>query len=155
MDYMENYSLIEYQRDRHTHEKLKEAEIGKLYKESDVAHKVTQHFGNSLSYDFSSLVGTCQFCFIDGGHSRQHLESDTANAMKLLGERGVIVWHDYNIQHRDVRYYLKQLSKTVKLYHIEGTRLAVYFKPELVAPKSQDGGTDPRAASAPPGAPST
>ena len=124
-DYAHVYSLVEYHSDTETHERLKE---------SDAAHKVVQHFGNSLEFDFSPFRGRIEFCFIDGGHSYHHLESDTRNAMDILAERGVIVWHDYNVQHRDIRRFLRALSLKHKLYHIEGTRLVIYLKPERTAP---------------------
>jgi predicted O-methyltransferase YrrM len=129
-DYEEAYSLTEYEGDLRTHDMVKERGVGELYRHSPFAHKVTQLYGDSLVYDFSAYHGQVDFCFIDGGHSYKHVSSDTERMMCCLSNRGVIVWHDYNIQHRDIYKFLNKLGQTKKLYHVSDTRLAVYFAPE-------------------------
>lgn len=129
-DYAHIYSLTEYHDDVRTHESLGGGGVGRIYRESDVASKVRQHYGNSLDFDFAPFRGGMEFIFIDGGHSYRHIESDTRNALMMLAGHGIIVWHDYNVQHRDVRHFLTTLSRSHKLRHIAGTRLVFLLKPE-------------------------
>lgn len=121
-------SLSDYSDDSFCHDKLYTRGIGALYKRSPAGVKVRQLLGDSTSFDFSSFHNTINFVFIDGGHSLRCVRSDTENAFKMLTKSGIIVWHDFNVQHRDVYMYLCNLSKTHKLYWIENTRLAFYTR---------------------------
>lgn len=122
------YSLIEYRGDSSTHAELSDRGLGSIYKATDVAYKVTQLFGDSLTYDYTPFVGQMDLIFIDGGHSYRHVSSDTENALRMVSDRGIIVWHDFNAQHRDVHRFLRRLGKRKKLYHILDTRLVVDFR---------------------------
>lgn len=130
-EYSKLYSLTEYRGDLVTHQLGKSLGIGRLYRESSVAHKVKQLYGDSLKTDFSAFKNSIDFCFVDGGHSYIHLENDSRNAMSMLTGRGVIVWHDYNTQHRDIFKFLNRFSQSHKLFHIKETRLVVYFGPDI------------------------
>lgn len=94
------------------------------YPEKDKIHEL---FGDSSRFDFSPYKGKMDLVFIDGNHSCDFVKSDTENALSMLSERGVIIWHDYDyIIHRDVFQYLNQFSKTHKVYSIPHTRFAIY-----------------------------
>lgn len=121
------YSLTEYHGDRTTHEALRSTEIGELYRKHGVSRKVTQLFGDSLRFDFAPYRKTMDVVFIDGGHSYAHVESDSREAMAMAAEKGIILWHDYNVQHRDIRRFLNAFSEERRLYHIRDTRLVVYL----------------------------
>ena len=67
--------------------------------------------------------------YIDGNHSKEYVHSDTEQAMKMLSNNGIIIWHDYDyIIHRDVFNYLNELSQTHRIYSIPYTRHAIYGK---------------------------
>ncbi|MBL8012699.1 MAG: class I SAM-dependent methyltransferase, partial [Candidatus Omnitrophica bacterium] len=71
--------------------------------------------------------GKIDLVFIDGNHSYEFVKSDTENALEMLSEKGVIIWHDYDyIIHKDVFRYLNKLAKTHKIYSIPHTRFAIY-----------------------------
>lgn len=91
------------------------------------ASKIQQHLGDSTSYDFSSFAkeGSLDFIFIDGGHSYPCVKSDTENALKILSQGGVILWHDYTPLYGGVFTYLLELSKELPLTHIEGTNFVI------------------------------
>jgi hypothetical protein len=93
-----------------------------------VASKVTQHYGDSTSYDFQRFLnhGKVDFAFIDGGHSYECVKSDTENVLKILSPNGVIVWHDYNPHWLGVYRYLNELSNKIPIIHIGDTTLAFY-----------------------------
>lgn len=128
-DYLNSYSLMQLREDDNTHRLNRLRGIGRVYKTSDVANRVVQLIGNSLSFDYRPFLDTIDLCFVDGGHSCQHVKSDTINALSLLRRGGILVWHDYNNQHKEVCCYLNKLACTLKLYHVLNTRLVFYQRP--------------------------
>lgn len=99
----------------------------RIYQNYPEKNKVRELFGDSSQYDFSPYKGKIDLVFIDGNHSYDFVKSDTENALEMLTERGVIIWHDYDyIIHKDVFRYLNKLSKTHKIYSIPHTRFAIY-----------------------------
>jgi predicted O-methyltransferase YrrM len=71
---------------------------GARFADSEVSHKITQLYGDSATYDFEKFVGTVDFLFIDGSHSYEYVIHDSMNALRLVRENGVILWHDYSYQ---------------------------------------------------------
>ncbi len=100
------------------------------FENTRVAHKIKECFGDSTSYDFSELTkeGLLDLIFIDGGHSYQCVKSDTDNALKILSDNGVILWHDFTPFFGGVYQFLCELSKEIPLIHIEGTNLVLYMR---------------------------
>lgn len=125
---IKKHSLLDYYDDNLTHAVLSDREIGMFYKNCSASKKVKQLFGNSLLFNFEDYKEKIDLCFIDGGHSFQCVTKDTENALKMLSDKGVIIWHDFNIQHRDVYDFLMRFSLKHKIWWIKDTRLAIYFK---------------------------
>ena len=70
------------------------------------------------------------FLFIDGGHDRFTVESDTENALVLAAAKkpSCIMWHDYgNAEYPDLTSYLDELSQRLEIFHIEDTMLCAWF----------------------------
>lgn len=57
-----------------------------------------------------------------------HVRADTANAMKMLSPEGVLIWHDYNVQHRDIYRFLNELARRHSLLHVRETRMVIMMK---------------------------
>jgi hypothetical protein len=84
--------------------------------------RITRLFGDSNKYDFSGLSSQIDLIYIDGGHDRITLDSDTKNAFRMLshGHAGCIAWHDYsNPTYPQVEEYLDRLSNSQDLFHVE------------------------------------
>lgn len=92
--------------------------------------RITRLYGDTMDYDFSAWYGRIDLCFIDACHSYKYVKSDSENAFRMLKEGGIIVWHDFDINHYDVFRYLNGLSGRKRLYSVPGTSLAVYFNGE-------------------------
>ncbi len=105
-----------------------ERRIERRFLNTDVSHKVHQHYGNSLTYDFASFFPAERpdFIFIDAGHSYQCVKSDSEKALAVLDDGGTIVWQDYSTGWPGVYQYLVELSAQLKLVHIAGTSLVIY-----------------------------
>ena len=102
-------------------------QLGRQYQGHPLAARIRQIYGDSGALDWNSLGGPFDLVFIDGCHSEAYVRSDSRNAMEHLVPGGVIVWHDYGMI-AEVSKVVDQLArevKTMKVYAIEGTRLAV------------------------------
>jgi len=101
------------------------------YEVLDAPGKVTQHWGDSATFDFSPWRDRCDLVYIDGAHSEAYVRCDTKNAFEMLAENGAIVWDDYWRQVRGVPLVLNELRHDVQLYRVPGTRLVVHLSPSL------------------------
>lgn len=85
--------------------------------------------GNTYTYDFSPYEGKMDFIFVDGGHDYETVKNDSGKALKMVSDKGVIVWHDYNKEvHPGVYRYLMELSQTLPIIAIGSTSMAIYKK---------------------------
>jgi predicted O-methyltransferase YrrM len=72
------------------------------------------------------LVGSVDLVFVDGGHDTETVTIDTANARTMVGDSGVIVWHDFNSGiHGDVTTFVNGLAKHEVIVCIQHTMLAI------------------------------
>jgi predicted O-methyltransferase YrrM len=92
--------------------------------------KIVELFGDSMTFDFSPYFGKMDFIFIDANHSHAYVKSDTENALKMLSDRGVILWHDYDFIHPGVFKVINEAAKTKRIYYIERTRYALFINRE-------------------------
>ncbi|MBV8457354.1 MAG: class I SAM-dependent methyltransferase [Acetobacteraceae bacterium] len=74
---------------------IDKAASGTRFAGTDVAPKITQMFGDSAAYDFRLFSGKIDLVFIDGSHAYEYVRRDSATAMNLLRQGGIILWHDY------------------------------------------------------------
>jgi len=98
------------------------------FKGTAVESKITQCYGNSLTFDFGKFTtnGKPQLIFIDAGHSYECVRNDSEKALKILDSHGIIIWQDYSADWPGVFRYLGELCRTHRLLHISGTSLVVY-----------------------------
>jgi hypothetical protein len=89
---------------------------------------VTQHWGDSATFDFSPWFGKCDLVYVDGAHSKAYVESDTSNAVRMVSDRGAIVWDDYWWRLRGVQEILDHRTD-LNIARVPQTRLAVYLTP--------------------------
>ena len=72
------------------------------------------------------LEGSVDLVFVDGGHDTETVTIDTRNARRMIGDSGVIVWHDFNSGiHSDVTTFVDGLAKTETIVCIQHTMLAI------------------------------
>lgn len=77
--------------------------------------RFTQLIGDSHKLRANDLLesyGHFDLVFIDGDHSYEGVSQDTELVRKIIGERGVICWHDANPRQKymDVRLFLEKES---------------------------------------------
>lgn len=106
---------------------LSEDEIGYVSKQCQIhKNQVEQLFGDSAQFDFSSYKEQIDVVFIDGAHSAAYIKSDTENALTMVHDNSLIIWHDYKYACPEVVEYLNKMAKDYKLYHIKNTSLVIY-----------------------------
>jgi predicted O-methyltransferase YrrM len=72
------------------------------------------------------LTGAVDLVFVDGGHDLETVAIDTANARKMIGDSGVIVWHDFRSTiHGDVTTFVETLAKDDLVLHVQHTMMAM------------------------------
>jgi predicted O-methyltransferase YrrM len=99
--------------------------VGSRFRSRPEAARIRQCFGDSTRMDWTALGGPFDVIFIDGGHDRACVASDTRNAFKHLAPGGAIFWHDYGLI-LDVSDVLDETAKSMPISALVGTRLAVY-----------------------------
>lgn len=100
---------------------------------------ITHLYGNSKTYDFSSLGKKFDLIFIDGDHNYDYVKNDTEKIFKnLIHEKSIIVWHDYaytpeKIRHEVLLGILDGTPKEMRkhLYHVSNTLCAIFIKQEF------------------------
>ena len=89
---------------------------------------VVQLLGNSANFDYAAAIdGPVDLVFIDAAHDYANKKCDSENALRLLSDRGMILWHNYaDVGSPEVTQYLADLSRTLPIKHLKNTYLAVY-----------------------------
>ena len=99
--------------------------VGEAFLSDPAITNVTQHFGDSATWDFSPVQGL-DFVFIDGSHTYQYVRSDTIRCAEAAAGRATFVWHDFDYCHYDVvRYLTEMASAGLPVRHIASTNMAM------------------------------
>ena len=103
--------------------------IGAAYRETAHANRVTQHFGDSATFDYDPFSERMDLVFVDGAHTYEYVRSDSENALRMLSPNGAIVWDDCNYRNPGVAKALLELhAASTPVYRVHGTRFAVHHR---------------------------
>lgn len=111
-----------------------DAESVRLFRADPKVKNIVELYGDSASFDFSPWWGRVDFVFIDANHSYEYVKKDSENAFKMISDRGVIVWHDFDFIHPGVYKFIKQLAKSRTIYFVERSRFAIFVNTQKTAP---------------------
>ena len=75
--------------------------------------------GDSAKYDFTKY-NFFDIILIDGSHKYENVVLDSENSIKMIKNKGYIIWHDYSKDHIDV---VKATNLIKKNYSIDIKRL--------------------------------
>ena len=98
---------------------------GRRFADSEHGDRIIQLYGDSANFDYSPYLGNIDFIFVDGAHSFEYVTSDSANALRMLTDRGIIAWHDYASWPGATKALNNLYSTDQRLRWIEDTSLAV------------------------------
>lgn len=130
-DQLASYAYAEGDSRKDTDRALKETSHDRFYYSgTDVESRITQLFGDSKHFDETPYLGRFDLVFVDGSHARSYVESDSAKALRMCKPGGLVLWHDYAGKRiPGVFDALNELSKTLPLVHVAGTKLVAYRRP--------------------------
>jgi predicted O-methyltransferase YrrM len=69
--------------------------IGTAYRGSPAEGRITQLFGDSLSFDFEPYERTADLVLVDAGHEYENGLSDSRAALRLVRPGGIVIWDDF------------------------------------------------------------
>jgi predicted O-methyltransferase YrrM len=112
---------------------IRQRRVGALLHQLGIAERCDQLRCDSMLFDPSPHRGTVELGFIDGAHSKQYVENDTAKMAVMMAERGLVFWHDYGGKgrFRDLTLFLDSLSSRIALHRVLHTSLAWTTASEL------------------------
>jgi Methyltransferase domain len=91
------------------------------------AKRISQLFGDSATFDWSAHVGRAGLVFVDGSHAHDYVMADTDTALKLIAQKGMVIWHDYGVWEGVTRALEEiEASRHLRLRHVRGTSLVVW-----------------------------
>ncbi len=93
------------------------------WKNTPQEQQITQLYGDSRTFDYSPYLGQMDIVLIDGDHSYLTCKSDSAKALKLINNKGIIIWDDYNAL--EVQRAVNELLPTDNIFQLKGTGFAV------------------------------
>lgn len=103
--------------------------IGQHFRGTPQERQITQHYGDSASFDFSQFAGRMDLVLVDGSHSYEYVLNDTRAALTMVAPGGLVVWDDCDDMNPGVLEALSEVSREVDMVRIVTTRLACYRKP--------------------------
>jgi predicted O-methyltransferase YrrM len=101
--------------------------VGWRYAGSPGAERITQLFGDSKTFDYSPWFGSIDVVFVDAGHDYPHGAADSANALRLVRDGGLVVWDDFVPHWWGLVQAIVEVVGERGLKRVEGTNLA-YLK---------------------------
>jgi hypothetical protein len=97
----------------------------RAYEDTVEATRIVQHFGDSAMFDYTPFAGRCDLVYVDGAHSYDYLQNDSARAFELVADRGAVVWDDYWRRLPHVVEFLDSLARP--LVRLPGSRLVAWM----------------------------
>lgn len=105
---------------------LPKLQPGNRFKNSEKGVKITQLYGDSAVFDFSTYADSMDFILVDASHEYEYVKIDTVNAFSMLKRGGMLVWHDYP-NAPGVYKYLNEIAPQIKIFSIKETHIAFTF----------------------------
>jgi hypothetical protein len=91
------------------------------------AGRITQLYGDSAAFDWSAHLGRAGLVFVDGSHAYDYVIADSGTALRLVANKGMVIWHDYGVWEGVTRALEEiEASRHLGLRHVRGTSLVVW-----------------------------
>jgi hypothetical protein len=103
-------------------------QLGKSFRGTPLARNITQHQGDTATYDYSSIPDEITFFLIDGSHTYEYAKGDTLHSFRLARGECSVLWHDCDRYHPGVTSWLGEMIQAgLPVVRVENTSLA-YLK---------------------------
>jgi predicted O-methyltransferase YrrM len=101
-------------------------EVGSCFTGQPEESRITQLWGDSLTFDYGEYAGSVDLVFVDASHEEAFVASDTENALRMVAPGGIVLWHDYTIGWPGVRLVVDRLIDAGEnVIRLESTSLAL------------------------------
>lgn len=102
--------------------------VGRWFRDHPLSTGIEMLTTDAGSFDFAPYQGEIDMIFIDADHTEHAVRRDSAAAFEMLRPGGVVVWHDY-LMLEGVTRALVRMATSIRVFHIEGTTMAIAFGP--------------------------
>ncbi len=100
-------------------------QLGKAFRNSPLAAGITQHQGDTATYDYSVIHDNVTVFLVDGSHTYEYAKSDTLHCFKMARGEALYLWHDCDRFHPGVTQWLvEMIDAGLPVVRIQGTSLA-------------------------------
>jgi predicted O-methyltransferase YrrM len=99
--------------------------VGERFADAPEAARITQLWGDSLTFDFTPWKGTVDLMFVDGAHDYPHGLADSRSALELVRPGGWIFWDDFGPRWHGLVRGIAEATDGLRVCWVEGTSLAV------------------------------
>ena len=69
--------------------------LARYIHELGLESRCQQILSDSMEFDPTPHEGTVEFGFSDGAHSHEYVKNDTEKMLRMITDRGIVMWHDY------------------------------------------------------------
>lgn len=83
--------------------------LGSAFDGTAEASRITQHLGDTATYDFGKIPDPITFFFIDGSHTYEYARSDTLRCMEIARGPSTFLWHDCDTGHPGVLKWMVEM----------------------------------------------
>lgn len=104
-------------------------DIGREFRDTPEASRITQLWGNTETFDFSAWRSTIDLVFVDAAHDYTHVLQDSRNALMLARPGGWVVWHDFVPQWAGLVQAVHEATAHLSLVRIFQTTFAAVQVP--------------------------
>jgi predicted O-methyltransferase YrrM len=98
--------------------------IAQRLRDSAVAPRVRQIFGDSMKFDPMPYSNSMDFIWVDACHEYEFVKNDTNKSWEMLKPGGTIAWHDLTYTCPGVVQHLREVAQSRTVHRISGTNVA-------------------------------
>jgi hypothetical protein len=99
--------------------------VGHAFRGTEFERRITQHFGDTATFDYGAIKDELTFFMIDGSHTYEYAKSDTLKSLALVTSPSTLVWHDCNEWQPGVtKWLVEMIDSGYAVKRIKGTAVA-------------------------------
>lgn len=94
----------------------------------EYSEKIKLHRCSTRNFDFSPFYSKIDLVFVDASHEYEDVLHDSLMALKIVSEKGLIVWDDYQANTYGVVAALNEIFQKEQLVRVANSRFVLYRK---------------------------
>lgn len=102
---------------------LREDLQGYFWRNRKTTARIHQLHGDSRAFDCGPFEHSMDLVFVDADHSYESVWADTRNALRMIREGGIIIWHDFAPKSPGVTRFAEEFAAHRALFWVADTSL--------------------------------